>query len=179
MESTRRSLILGGAGALALPRFAIGQSEQRPAITIAVQKIANSNTLDELREQSNVGTRMATMFVERLIDLNYQGQLEQRPGLATAWRRIDDKTVEVELRRGVRFHNGDEMTAEDVAFSFGPEHMMGNTRPTVQGKTLPLTEGIPTARGEAVAGGDCAGGAGGCGRLWTGWMWSTNIRCGS
>ncbi len=144
MEQTRRGLLLTGAGALALPRFAIGQSNDRPAITIAVQKIANSNTLDDLREQSNVGTRMATMFVERLIDLNYQGSLEQRPGLATAWRRIDDRTVEVDLRRGVKFHNGDEMTAEDVAFSFGPQRMFGETRPTVQGKTLPITGPIVT-----------------------------------
>jgi len=137
----RRSLIAGGAALaapLALPRVAIGQSDQRPAITIAVQKIANSNSLDDLREQSNVGTRMSAMYVERLIDLNYQGALEQVPGLATAWRRVDDRTVELDLRRGVRFHNGDEMTADDVAFSFGPQRMFGETRPTVQGVTLPL-----------------------------------------
>jgi len=137
----RRSLIAGGAALaapLALPRFAIGQGETRPAITIAVQKIANSNSLDDLREQSNVGTRMSAMYVERLIDLNYQGALEQVPGLATAWRRVDDRTVDLDLRRGVRFHNGDEMTADDVAFSFGPQRMFGETRPTVQGVTLPL-----------------------------------------
>ena len=144
MSPTRRSLILSGAGALTLPRFAIAQSDQRPAITIAVQKIANSNTLDDLREQSNVGTRMALFFVERLIDLDYQSALEPVPGLATAWRRIDDKTVELTLRPGVRFHNGDEMTAEDVAFSFSPQRMMGDTRPTIQGKTLPLSGAIVT-----------------------------------
>jgi len=142
----RRSLI-AGATALTLPRLGRAQPAQRPAITIAVQKISNSNTLDDLREQSNVGTRLATFFVERLIDLDYQGALEQRPGLATAWRRIDERTVELDLRRGVRFHNGDEMTAEDVAFSFGPQRMMGDTRPTVQGRTLPLTGSmITTAR---------------------------------
>ncbi len=146
----RRSLIAGGAALatpLALPRVAIGQSDQRPAITIAVQKIANSNSLDDLREQSNVGTRMSAMYVERLIDLNYQGALEQVPGLATAWRRVDDRTVELDLRRGVRFHDGDEMTADDVAFSFGPQRMFGATRPTVQGVTLPLqSAAVTTAR---------------------------------
>ncbi len=143
----RRVFLAGSAGALALPRFAVAQGDQRPAVTIAVQKIANSNTLDDLREQSNVGTRMAAMYVERLIDLNYQGQLEPMPGLATAWRRIDERTVELALREGVKFHNGDEMTAEDVAFSFGPERMMGETRPTVQGRTLPLSGSVtPTAK---------------------------------
>lgn len=143
METTRRSLLSGAAG-LALPRFAIAQGDQRPAITIAVQKISNSNTLDDLREQSNVGTRMTTFYVERLIDLDYQSALEQKPGLATSWRRIDERTVEATLRPGVRFHNGDMMTAEDVAFSFGPQRMMGDTRPTVQGQTLPLSGAIVT-----------------------------------
>jgi peptide/nickel transport system substrate-binding protein len=122
-----------------LPRFAIAQSETRPVVTVAVQKVSITNALDLLREQSNVGTRFSAMFTERLIGLNYQGALEQVPGLATSWKRIDDKTVELSLRKGVKFHNGDEMTAEDVAFSFGPERMFGTTRPTVQGKTLPLS----------------------------------------
>ena len=135
----RRRLIAASAAGLALPGFAIAQGDNRPTITIAVQKIANSNTLDSLREQSNVGTRMMAMFVERLIDLDFQGKLEPKPGLATEWRRVDDKTVEFSLRKGVRMHNGDEFTAEDVAASFSPQRMFGDTRPTVQGQTLPLS----------------------------------------
>ncbi|HYZ64745.1 MAG TPA: ABC transporter substrate-binding protein [Acetobacteraceae bacterium] len=134
----------GAAAGLTLPRFAIAQADQRPMVTIAVQKVSNSNTLDDLREQSNVGTRLSLFFVERLIDLDYQSALEQKPGLATSWRRIDERTVEATLRPGVRFHNGDVMTAEDVAFSFGPQRMMGETRPTVQGRTLPLTGSVVT-----------------------------------
>ena len=145
MTRIPRRAALAGTAAAALPRFAIAQSDTRPVITVAVQKIANSNTLDALREQSNVGTRMMTLFVERLIDLNYQGQLETKPGLATEWRRIDDKTVEFSLRRGVKLHNGDEFTAEDVAASFSPQRMFGDTRPTVQGKTLPLSGQIITS----------------------------------
>ncbi len=141
---TRRQSILAGAGTLLLPRFAIAQSDTRPAVTVAVQKISNSNALDDLREQSNVGTRLSAMFVERLIDLDYQGQLEQIPGLATVWRRIDDRTVELDIRQGVICHNGDELTAEDVAFSFGPERMFGATRPVVDGKTLPLSGSMVT-----------------------------------
>ena len=140
---TRRAA-LSLAGAAALPRFAIGQSDNRPSITVAVQKISNSNTLDCLREQSNVGTRMMAMFVERLIDLNYQGKLEPVPGLATEWKRIDDRTVEFSLRRGVKMHDGSEFTAEDVAVSFSPARMFGETRPKVDGKTLPLSGNIVT-----------------------------------
>ncbi|MCC7425519.1 MAG: ABC transporter substrate-binding protein [Alphaproteobacteria bacterium] len=39
------------------------------------------------------------------------------PGLATAWRAVDDLTWEIDLRRDVRFHNGDLFTAEDVLAS--------------------------------------------------------------
>jgi peptide/nickel transport system substrate-binding protein len=142
----RRSLLAGVAGAAALPRFAIAQGDNRPSITIAVQKSSKSNTLDPLREQSNVGSRLAVFFIERLIDLDYQGQLQPVPGLATAWRRIDDKTVELDLRRGVIMHNGDEFTAADVVTSFGPTRMFGDTHPTSQGKTLPLSGSIVTTR---------------------------------
>ncbi len=139
MDTTRRRILLTGAAAATLPRVAIGQSDRRPTVTVAVQKICNSNTLDDLREQSNVGTRLSTFFVERLIDLDYQGQLQMKPGLATAWRRIDDRTVELDLRQGVKMHNGDAFTAEDVVASFGPGRMFGDTHPTSQGKTLPLS----------------------------------------
>ncbi len=39
------------------------------------------------------------------------------PGLATSWKAIDDKTWEFKLRKGVKFTDGSELTAEDVAFS--------------------------------------------------------------
>jgi peptide/nickel transport system substrate-binding protein len=54
----RRHLLIGSslaAGTLALPRFAIGQADNRPTVTIAVQQVANSASLEVLREQSNVG----------------------------------------------------------------------------------------------------------------------------
>lgn len=41
----------------------------------------------------------------------YKGQL------ATAWRQIDDKTLEIDLRKGVKFHNGQEFTADDVVYT--------------------------------------------------------------
>ena len=133
---TRRAA--GLLAAAALPRFAIAQADTRPTITIAVQRIANSNTLDNLREQSNVGERTAQMFNERLIEVDWRGDLGQKPGLATSWRRTDDRTVELKLREGVVFHNGDAFTAEDVAARFSPAGMFGDTRPSVDGKTLPV-----------------------------------------
>ena len=39
------------------------------------------------------------------------------PGLATSWKTIDDKTWEFKLRKGVKFTDGSELTADDVVFS--------------------------------------------------------------
>ena len=123
---TRRSLLQTSSAvfaAAALPRFAIAQADSRPSITIAVQKVSTSNTLEPMREQSNVGQRTFSLIAESLIDLDWTGNMLPMPRLASAWRRIDGRTVELTLRDNVRFHDGRMMTAEDVAFSFGPERM--------------------------------------------------------
>jgi len=119
MLSRRHTLAL--AGVSALPRFAIAQADTRPSITIAVQKISTSNTLEPMREQSNVGQRVFYTFAETLTDHAWTGDLSLQPGLAESWKRIDGRTLELRLRQNVRFHNGDGLIAEDVAFSFGPE----------------------------------------------------------
>ena len=146
---TRRAALQIGTAALgasALPNFAIGQSDNRPSITIAVQKIVNSNTLDVLREQSNVGERVFfTSLWEPLIGKDWLGNLMPRPGLATEWKRIDDQTVELKLRQGVKFHNGAEMTAEDVVFTFSRERMFGNSEAKNR-STIKAFENIPAPR---------------------------------
>ncbi|MBL6082146.1 ABC transporter substrate-binding protein [Belnapia sp. T18] len=146
----RRSLLAGTALAAGLPRFAIGQSDQRPSITVAVQKISNSNTLEPLREQSNVGERvMLTSLWEGLLGRDYAGRLKTTPVLATETRRISDSVVELKLRQGVKFHNGEEMTAEDVAFSFGNDRMFGPGGPN-SGSTIRVTEVNPGRAGREL-----------------------------
>ncbi|WP_458093366.1 ABC transporter substrate-binding protein [Roseomonas sp. WA12] len=122
---SRRQVVLAGLSVFALPRFAIGQGNARPAITVAVQSISTSNTLEPLREQSNVMTRVVASFLEPLIDLDWTGDMSLRPALAESWRRIDERTLELHLREA-RFHDGRALTAEDVAFTFGPQHMWGS-----------------------------------------------------
>ncbi|KOF51967.1 MULTISPECIES: ABC transporter substrate-binding protein [unclassified Achromobacter] len=41
----------------------------------------------------------------------YKGQL------AKSWKQVDDKTLEFELRQGVKFHNGEEFDADSVVYT--------------------------------------------------------------
>ncbi|MFN7085379.1 MAG: ABC transporter substrate-binding protein, partial [Burkholderiales bacterium] len=48
------------------------------------------------------------------------------PGLAS-WRTLDPLTWEFTLQRGVKFHDGSELTAEDVAFSLERPYSITNS----------------------------------------------------
>jgi peptide/nickel transport system substrate-binding protein len=58
------------------------------------------------------------------------------PGLALSWRALDATTWEFKLRRGVRFHDGSELTAQDVVFS------IERTRTVQNGQFRPFTQRI-------------------------------------
>ena len=49
----------------------------------------------------------------------YNAKYEVEPALATKWTYISPTQVRFELRRGVKFHDGSPLTADDVVFSFG------------------------------------------------------------
>ena len=44
-------------------------------------------------------------------------KLQLKPGLAVSWKSTDETTWEFKIRQGVKFHDGSELTAEDVKFS--------------------------------------------------------------
>jgi peptide/nickel transport system substrate-binding protein len=48
------------------------------------------------------------------------------PGLAASWRALNPTTWEFKLRRGVRFHDGAELTAADVVFSIERTRSVAN-----------------------------------------------------
>ncbi len=58
------------------------------------------------------------------------------PGLAESWRALDATTWEFKLRRGVRFHDGSEFTAEDAVFS------IERTLQVANGQFRPFTQRI-------------------------------------
>ncbi|WP_241687814.1 ABC transporter substrate-binding protein [Janthinobacterium sp. 17J80-10] len=58
---------------------------------------------------------LASHLFDTLVAVSPDGQLI--PGLASSWRAVDATTWEFKLRSGVKFHDGSDVTAEDVLFS--------------------------------------------------------------
>ena len=56
--------------------------------------------------------------------------LELMPRLAESWKVINDNTWEFKLRRGVKFHDGSDFTAQDVKFSIERVPLVSGPNPT-------------------------------------------------
>jgi peptide/nickel transport system substrate-binding protein len=92
---------------------------QRPetdpnVITLAV--FASPNNFDPRVGTDEVSQKVYQLIFDNL--LNLDDQLRVAPGLATSWEQPDDRTFVLHLRRGVRFHDGHELTSADVAHTF-------------------------------------------------------------
>jgi peptide/nickel transport system substrate-binding protein len=48
----------------------------------------------------------------------FDDKLKLQPALATSWRLVNETTWEFKLREGVKFHNGEEFTAQAVKFTW-------------------------------------------------------------
>lgn len=91
----------------------IEPAESKDAIVYSIA--ADNSTFDPVASMS-VGVMMNFQIFETLIREESDGTLN--PGLAESWVMGDDNmSVTFKLREGVKFHNGEMMTAEDVAFS--------------------------------------------------------------
>ena len=83
-------------------------------LTVAV--VNSPNSLDPRVGTDDVSTRLHYLIFSRLLTVD--DQLRVTSGLATRWEMPDDRTYIVHLRRGVRFHDGRELTSADVVYTF-------------------------------------------------------------
>jgi peptide/nickel transport system substrate-binding protein len=88
------------------------------ADTDRVLVIALDSDINTLDPAQRLGT-VAEMVHKQIFDglLERKSDMSVGPQLAKSWERIDDFTWVVRLQEGVKFHNGDDFTAEDVKFT--------------------------------------------------------------
>lgn len=83
--------------------------------TLIVGQGADAKSLDPHATNDQPSSRVMKQIYETLVNQNEAMELE--PGLAESWKQIDDLTYEFKLKKGVKFHNGEELTANDVKFT--------------------------------------------------------------
>jgi len=93
-----------------------GAQQAKPELTVALSSFS-TEVLDPVLGGHVVKYYLSLMF-DYLVGTTPDGQPSTTGGLATKWEHSPDfKRWTFYLRKGVKFHNGDEVTSEDVKFS--------------------------------------------------------------
>ena len=91
------------------------------AATAGAAELRVGFTQDALTlDPANHRKRETETVIRNLYDgiMTQTSKSEVVPELAESLRQVDALTYEAKLRKGVKFHSGDEMTADDVKFTF-------------------------------------------------------------
>jgi peptide/nickel transport system substrate-binding protein len=89
-----------------------------PEGQIIIAQGADPTTLDPHMHAENFTFAVVHNVFDHLVRRTVKdGQLAHEPGLASSWTSVNPTTWEFKLRRGVKFHNGEELNAEAVKFS--------------------------------------------------------------
>jgi len=86
------------------------------AKTLRMAYDADPVSLDPHEQLSGGTLQLSHMVFDPLV--RWTQDLGFEPRLAESWERVDETTMRFHLRDGVRFHTGNEMTAEDVVWTF-------------------------------------------------------------
>ena len=105
------ALLLGGTKAIKSET----SSETKLKDTLVIAQKAEIKTLDPQKSTDSVSNKIIQLMFDTLITMDKD--LNLLPGLAENWESVDPLNTVFHLKKNVKFHNGDIMTAEDVKFS--------------------------------------------------------------
>src|SRR3954451_21456631 len=105
----RRFLTFAGAGTLAAT---VRPASAQKRTEVIISQPADATTLDPGRSTQVLTVNYFVNIYDTLT--RWDASLKLVPGLATAWKNVNETTWEFTLRPGVRFHDGAPLTAEDV-----------------------------------------------------------------
>lgn len=106
---------LGLAAALALTVSGPALAGKKDDILHVVWRVSVPN-LDPQHNNLREGVVVGQLIWDTLVYKNPDsGAFE--PLLADSWNWVDNTTIEFKLKRGVKFHNGDDFGADDVVYT--------------------------------------------------------------
>ncbi len=85
------------------------------AADISIALGSDVTSMDPHYHNLTPNNNVAEHIFETLVTKDPRSKL--KPALADSWRAVDDLTWEFKLRKGVKFHDGGDFTAQDVVFS--------------------------------------------------------------
>ncbi len=116
MVRTALSVLIAAAFAGSAPSFAQAPKPASGQLTVAFA--AEATTLDPVKYSAGVDQYFIGQLFEQLV--RPDPALKRQNWLAESWevKEVDGKPVlDVRIRKGVKFHNGDPLTARDFEFS--------------------------------------------------------------
>ena len=121
VAKARREIFLMCALSAAIPVIANAQDaphEPRPYGGTLIWGVCTKPTIiNPILTSHSISAALLDLIFNHLVRLNAKGELE--PDLAERWDiSADGLSYTFYLRKGVRFHDGQECTAEDVKFTF-------------------------------------------------------------
>lgn len=86
-----------------------------PRVLNVCDDVSDPITLDPLKQFSDKNYTLCRQIFEGLVHFDPEGKIE--PSLAVSWERTAPDRMRFNLRKGVRFHNGEPFGAEAVQYS--------------------------------------------------------------
>ena len=94
-------------------------------VQITIAQPAEATTMDPGRSTQVLTVNYFVNLYDTL--MRWDASLKLQPGLATAWKNVNETTWELTLRSGVKFHDGAPLTAEDVKATLERNLVPGKT----------------------------------------------------
>src|SRR6267378_2329133 len=132
--------------ALALLLALAPSAQAQPKDTLTVALVSHAPTLDPHMHFERVGILVNINMFDSLLHRNTK--LEFEPSLALSWKPLSDTQWEFKLRKGVKFHNADLMSSEDVKYSF--DRVLDQTKKSPQYGNIPAIKEVKVVDAETV-----------------------------
>ena len=121
MKSIGRAAAFGMAFGLSC----LTQASAQPTGQLVIAQGTDAVTMDPGNTTQMTAMQPFNFVYEKL--LNRDKDMKLIPELAESWKSVDEITWEVTLRKGVKFHNGEDFNADSVKFTLDRLRVAGTT----------------------------------------------------